>query len=199
MSMEYTYPTSNEVGRDDNQLCSQSANDSFVDDYPLCMYDSPQTTANRYSVQNSQIITPIDTLIGFAPPVSCLPGTTQCAIVAAENQQQLRQYILSLQKLLQNFAVYHFQCRLTIKVYGSYLGQTHVQLALRKTKTGITLYKDNTFQLHVMIKEQLKQAVLELAQPLLMNLLPCSYCNIKHYKRSCMNPFLLNTHHVNGH
>ena len=106
--MEYTYPTSNEVGRDDNQLCSQSANDSFVDDYPSCMYDSPQTTANRYSVQISQIITPIDTPIGFAPPVSCFPGTAQCVIVAAENQQQLRQYILSLQKLLQNFAVYHF-------------------------------------------------------------------------------------------
>ena len=101
--MEYTYPTSNEVGRDDNHLCSQS-NDSVVDDYPLCMYDLPQTTANRYSVQNSQIVTPI----GFAPPVSCFPGTAQCAIVAAENQQQLRQYILSLQKLLQNFAVYRF-------------------------------------------------------------------------------------------
>ena len=98
--MEYTYPTSNEVGRDDNQLCLQSANESFVDDYPPCMYDSPQATANRYSVQNSQIITPIDTPIGFAPPVSCLPGTTQHAIVAAENRQQFRQYILSLQKLL---------------------------------------------------------------------------------------------------
>ena len=106
--MEYTYPTSNEVGRDDNQLCSQSANDSFVDDYPSCMYNSPQTTANRYSVKKSQIITPINTPIGFAPPVSCFPHTIQCAIVAAENQQQLRQYILSLQKLLQNFAVYHF-------------------------------------------------------------------------------------------
>ena len=79
-------------------------------------YDSPQTTANRYSVQNSQIITPIDTSIGFAPPVSCFPGTAQRAIVATENQQQLRQYILSLQKLLQNFAVYRSRCRLTIKV-----------------------------------------------------------------------------------
>ena len=124
--MEYTYPTSNDVGREDNQLCLQSANDSLVGDYPSCMYDSPQTTANRYSVQNSQIITPIDTLIGFAPPVSSFPGTAQRAIVAVENQQQLGQYILSLQKLPQNFAVYRFQCCLTIKVYGSYLGQTHV-------------------------------------------------------------------------
>ena len=64
------------------------------------MYDCPQATTSRYSVQNSQIITPINTPIGFAPPVSCLPGTTQGTIVAAENQQQLRQYILSLEKLL---------------------------------------------------------------------------------------------------
>ena len=197
--MECTYPQLNEVGGDDNQLCSQSAKETFVDDYHSCMYDYPQANTSRYSVQNSQVITPISTPIGFAPPVSCFPGTDQCAIVAAKNQQQLRQYILSLQKLLQNFAVYHFRCQLTIKVYGSYLGQTHVQLALRKTKTGVTLYKDYTFQSHVMIKEQLKQAVLELAQPLLMNLLPCSHSNIKHYKRSCMNPFLLNTHHTNGH
>ena len=197
--MECTYPPSNEVGRDDNQVCSQSAKENFVNDYPSCMYDYPQATTSRYSVQNSQITTPINTPIGFALPVNCFPGTNQCVIVAAENQQQLRQYILSLQKLLQNFAVYCFRCQLTIKVYGSYLGQTHVQLALRKTKTGVTLYKDYTFQSHVMIKEQLKQAVLELAQPLLTNLLPCSHCNIKHYKRSCMNPFLPNTHHVNGH
>ena len=163
------------------------------------MYDCPQATTSKYSVQNSQIITPINTPIGFAPPVSHFPGTTQCAIVAAENQQQLRLYILSLQKLLRNFAVYRFRCKLTIKVYGSYLGQTHVQLVLRKTKTGTTLYKDFTFQSHVMIKEQLKQAMLELTQPLLMNLLPCPRCNIKHYKKNCMHPFLLNTNHENGH
>ena len=124
--MECTYPPSNEVGKDDNQACSQSAKETFVDDYPSCMYDCPQATTSRYSVQNSQIITPINTPISFAPPVSCFPGTNQRAIVVAENQQQLRQYILSLQKLLQNFAVYRFQCHLTIKVYGSYLGQTHV-------------------------------------------------------------------------
>ena len=106
--MEYTYPPLNEVGRDDNQVCLQSAKETFVDDYPSCMYNCPQATTSRYSVQNSQIITPINTPIGFALPVSRFPGTNQCAIVAAENQQQLRQYILSLQKLLQNFAVYRF-------------------------------------------------------------------------------------------
>ena len=89
--MEYTYPTSNEVGRGDNQLCLQSANNSFVDDYPSCMYDSPQTTANRYSVQNSQIITPINTPIGFAPPVSCFPGTTQPFLIDLSVQQILPQ------------------------------------------------------------------------------------------------------------
>ena len=61
--MEYTYPPLNEVGRDDNQLCSQSATETFVNHYPSCMYDYPQATTSRYSVQNSQIITPIDTPI----------------------------------------------------------------------------------------------------------------------------------------
>ena len=96
--MEYTYLPSNEVGRDDNQLCLKSAKETFVDDYPSCMYNYPQATTSRYSVQNSQIITPVNTPIGFAPPVSCFPGTSQHAIVAAENQQQLRQYIYSLYK-----------------------------------------------------------------------------------------------------
>ena len=100
MSMEYTYPLSNEVGRGDNQSYPQSARGTFVNDYPSCMYNCPQATPSRYSVQNSQIITPIYTPIGFAPPVSCFPSTTQHAIIAAENQQQLGIYILSLQKLL---------------------------------------------------------------------------------------------------
>ena len=94
--------------------------------------------------------------------------------------------------------IYTLFTKTPTKVYGSYLGQTHVQLVLRKTKTGVTSYKDFTFQSHVMIKEQLKQAVLELAQPPLMNLLPCSSCNIKHYKKSRMHPFLPNTNHANG-
>ena len=106
--MEYTYPPSNEVGRGDNQSHLQSAKGTFVNDYPSCMYDCPQATTNRYSVQDSQIITPINTPIGFAPPVSCFPDATQRAIVAAENQQQLRQYIKNLQKLLCNFVVYCF-------------------------------------------------------------------------------------------
>ena len=106
--MDHTYPSLNEVGKGDNQSNSQSTKETVVNDYPSCMYDCPQATTSRYSVQDSQIITPINTLIGFAPPVSCFPGTTQCAIVVAENQQQLRLYILSLQKLLCNFAVYRF-------------------------------------------------------------------------------------------
>ena len=46
MSMEYTYPPSNEVGRDDNQLCSQSAKETFVDDYRVCMIIHKQLPAD---------------------------------------------------------------------------------------------------------------------------------------------------------
>ena len=117
--------------------------------------------------------------------------------MAAENQHQLRLYIQSLQKLLRNFAVHHFHCRQTIEVYGSYLGQTHVWMVLRKTKTGITTYKDLTFQSHIALKEQLKKAVTDLAQPLLTDLLVCPRSNIKHYKKNCMCSYPLNTPYVN--
>ena len=197
--MEYTYPLSNEVGRGNNQSYPQSARGTFVNDYPSCMYDCPQATTSRYSVQNSQTITPINTPIGCMPPVCCFPDTTQHAMVAAGNQQKLRLYIDSLQKLLQNFTVYHFWCQSTIEVYGSYLGQTHVQLVLRKTKMGITAHKDFTFQSQGAIKEKLKQAMLELTQPFLTDLPSCSCCNLKHYKKNCMRPFLPNTNSMSGH
>ena len=85
--MDNTYLSLNEVGKGDNQSNSQSTKETVVNDYPSCMYDSPQATTSRYSVQDSQIITPINTPIGFAPPVSHFPDTTQRAIVAAKNQK----------------------------------------------------------------------------------------------------------------
>ena len=185
--MEYSHPPSNEVGVGDNPLYMQPRRETFVNDYPSCMYDCQRASTSGYSVLTPQIITPINNPVSLAPP---------CKIVAAENQHQLRLYIQSLQKLLSNFAVYHFHCWLTIEVYGSYLGQTHVQIVLRKTKTWITSYKDLTFQSHIEIKEQLKQAVTDFAQPLLTDLLVCPCCNIKHYK-NCIHSFPLNTTHVN--
>ena len=102
MSIEYTYPSPNEVGRSDNQSYPQSARGTFVNDYPSCMYDCPQATTSRYSVQDSQTITLINAPIGFAPPVCHFPDATQRAIVAAGNQQQLQLYIDSLQELLRS-------------------------------------------------------------------------------------------------
>ena len=197
MSMEYSYPPSTEVGVGDNQSYTQHRRETFVHDYPSCMYDCQRVTTSRYSVLTPQTITPINNPISFAPPISHFPGNTLCEIMAAENQHQLRLYIQSLQKLLLNFAVYHFHCWLTIEVCGSYLGQTHVQMVLRNTKTGVTSYKDFTLQSHIALREQLKQAVMDLAQPLLTDLLVCPHCNIKHCKKNCMHSFPLNTNHVN--
>ena len=196
MSMEYSYPPSNEVGVGDNQSYMQPRRETFVNDYPLCMYNCQRASTSRYSVLTAQTITPINNSVSFAPPVSHFPGNTLCNIMAAENQHKLRLHIQSLQKLLHNFAVYCYHFQLTIEVYGSYLGQTHVRMVLRKTKTGITSHKDLTFQSHIVIKEQLKQAVMDLAQPLLTDLLVCPHCNITHYK-NCMHSFPLNTTHVN--
>ena len=111
--------------------------------------------------------------------------------MAADNQQKLKNYITSLQKLLRNFALYHFHCQLTIDVCGTYLGQTHIWLQLKKTRTDGTTSRELTFQSIVATKECLKQAILELAQPLLAMLPPCDRCQLKHYKKNCMCPFLL--------
>ena len=137
--MEYSYPLSIEVGIGDNQSYSQRRRETFVNDYPLCMYNCQRAMTSGYSVLTPQTITLINNTISFASPVSQFPGNKPHEIVATENQHQLRLYIQSLQTLLHNFAVYYFHCQLTIEVYGSYLGQTHLQMVLRKTKTGITL------------------------------------------------------------
>ena len=87
--MDNTYPSLNEVEKGDKQSNRQLTKETVVNDYPSRMYNSLQATTSRYSVQDSQIITAINTPIGFAPPVSRFPDTTQRAIVAAENQKQL--------------------------------------------------------------------------------------------------------------
>ena len=126
--MEYSYPPSTEVGVGDNQSYTQHRRETFVYDYPSCMYNCQRAMTSGYSFLTPQTIPPINHLISFASPVSRFPGNTLHKIMAAENQHQLRLYIQSLQKLLHNSAVYHFHCCLTIDMYGSYLGQTHVWL-----------------------------------------------------------------------
>ena len=164
---------------------------------PPCMYNYPRASVSGYPVITHQTIASVDNFPHFTPPVNSSPGNSPCEVIAVDNQQQLRLYIHYLQKLLYNFAVYHFHCKLTTKIYGSYLGQTHVQMVLRKTKTGVTVYKDLTFNFHLAIKEQLKQAVTDLAQPLLTELTACSHCHIKHYKPQCMCFFCPKTNYPN--
>ena len=62
----------------------------------------------------------------------------------------------------------------------------NVFMLLKKTHTGTTAQQ--TFQINsqIAVKEQLKQAVTNLAQPLLIDLYPCPKCSIKHYKQECM-------------
>ena len=46
--------------------------------------------------------------------------------------------------------------------------------------------EEQQFNSQIAIKKQLKHAVTNLAQPLLMDLYPCPKCYIKHYKQECM-------------
>ena len=103
MSMEYTYPPTTEVARGDNLIYPSCVRRTFANDYPMNVCDCAQATTSRYLQYNPQ--NPVNSSVSFTPPVSHFPDVNQQAIVAADNQQQLRNYITSLQKLLQNFAV----------------------------------------------------------------------------------------------
>ena len=106
--------------------------------------------------------------------------------IAVHNQEQLRIYVQSLQKLLINFAAYRFHCKLAHNISLSYTGLMNVFMLLKKTCRGTTVQQTFQFNSQIAIKEQLKQAVTNLVQPLLTDLYPCPKCYIKHYKQECM-------------
>ena len=124
--MEYSYLPPKEIGFGETQVYMQPRKEASANDPPSCMYDYQRASTSGYSVITPQIIASMNNSPHFTPPVNCFPGNPPCEVIAADNQQQLRSYIHSLQKPMYNFAVYHFHCKLTTEIYGSYLGQTHV-------------------------------------------------------------------------
>ena len=137
--MEYSYLPPKEVRFGETQPYIQPRKEAYVNDPPSCMYDYQRVSTSGYSVITPQTIASVNNSPHFTPPVNCFPGNPPHEVIAADNQQQLRLYIHSLQKLLYNFAMYRFHCNLTTEISGSYLGQTHGQMVLRKTKTGVTV------------------------------------------------------------
>ena len=105
-------------------------------------------------------------------------------IIATNNQEQLQNYIQSVQKLLVNFAAYRFHCKLTLIISLSYTSSMNVFMLLKKTRRGMTAQQ--TFQItsQIAVKEQLKQAVTNLAQPLSKDLYPCTKCSINTINKS---------------
>ena len=107
-------------------------------------------------------------------------------IIAVHNQEQLHNYVQSLQKRLVNLAAYRFHCKLTLTISMSYTGLMNVFMLLKKTCRRTTAQQTFHFNSQIAIKEQLKQVLTNLAQPLLTDLYPCPKCYIKHYKQECM-------------
>ena len=107
-------------------------------------------------------------------------------IITANNQEQLQNYIQSLQNLLVNFAAYRFHCKLTLNISLSYASSMNVLILLKNTCRGMTAQQTFPINSQIAVKEQLKQAVTNLVQPLLIDLYPCTKCSIKHYKQECM-------------
>ena len=118
-------------------------------------------------------------------------------IIAVNNQEQLRIYIQSLQKLLINFAAYRFHCKLTLNISLSYTRSTNVFMLLKNTHRGTTAQQTFQFNSQIAIKKKLKQAVTNLAQPLLTDLYSCPKCYIKHYKQESMQFTCPQLTHVN--
>ena len=85
-----------------------------------------------------------------------------------------------------NFAVYIFHSKLTLNVSLSYTGSMNVFMLLKKTCRGMTAQQTFQISSQIAVKEQLKQAVTNLVQPLLIDLYPCPKCSTKHYKQECM-------------
>ena len=123
--MEYSYLPPKEIEFGETKPYLQPRKEASVND-PPCMYDYQRASMSGYSVIIPQTIASVNNSPHFTPPVNCFLGNPPREVIAADNQQQLRLYIHSLQKLLYNFAMYHFHCKLTTEICGSYLGQTHV-------------------------------------------------------------------------
>ena len=123
----WSTPTSHQkIGFGETQPYMQPRKEAPVSDPPSCVYNYPRASMSGYSAITPQTIASVKNSPHFAPPISCFPGNPPCEVIASDNQQQLKLYIQSLQKLLYNFVMYCFHCKLSTKIYGSYLGQTHV-------------------------------------------------------------------------
>ena len=103
---------------------------------------------------------------------------------------RIKYHINTLYPLLNNFAKYRFRCKLGLNVIIHPNGQLQIIATLVTTHTRYRLTKDITLTKFIVIKDQLKRAIFEMAQPLMPSSTYCARCLHKHYRKECLRLYI---------
>ena len=98
---------------------------------------------------------------------------------------RIKYHINTLYPLLNNFAKYRFCCKLGLNVIIHPNGQLQIIATLVMTRTCYRLTQDITLKKFIAIKDQLKRAIFEMAQPLMLSSTYCERCLHKLHKHLC--------------
>ena len=103
---------------------------------------------------------------------------------------RIKHHINTLYPLLNNFAKYRFHCKLDLNAIIHPNGQLQIIATLDMTHTHYRLTKDITLKKFIAIKDQLKRAIFEMAQPLMPSSTYCVRCLHKHYRKECLRLYI---------
>ena len=103
---------------------------------------------------------------------------------------RIKYHINTLYPLLNNFAKYRCRCKLGLNVIIHPNGQLQIIATLVKTRTCYRLTQDITLNKFIVIKDQLKRAIFEMAQPLMPSNTYCTRCLHKHYRKECLRLYI---------
>ena len=103
---------------------------------------------------------------------------------------RIKYHLNTLYPLLGNFAKYHFHCKLGLNVIIHPNGQLQIIVTLVTTHTCYRLTQDIRLKKYIAIRDQLKRAIFEIAQPLMPSSTYCERCLHKHYRKECLRLYI---------
>ena len=107
-----------------------------------------------------------------------------------DTADRIKYHINTLYPLLNNFAKYHCHCKLGLNVIIHPNGQLQIIATLVTTRTHYRLTQDITLNKFIVIKDQLKRAIFEMAQPLMPLSTYCVRCLHRHYRKECLRLYI---------
>ena len=103
---------------------------------------------------------------------------------------RIKYHINTLHPLLNNFAKYRCHCKLGLNVIIHPNGQLQIIATLVKSRTHYRLTQDITLKKFLVIKDQLKRAIFEMAQLLMLSNTYCERCLHKRYRKECLRLYI---------